>query len=374
MATAEDQALVKELRERLQKRRWLLERDWFGNALFHAGFQWVLYDTSARRWRMRKLSPSVPTPVTNLFRSTLDTIKSILAQYDPRFLGTPQRDDPNSVASAAAADEQLQVLLQEGHFRRAKRRMLDWMMPTGNAIIESVWDNSDETGTVEIPKEECLVCGTVSDPTKIDPSQPECPKCGSSLLRDSDQTVTVPRGAMRFDVHSPFEYYCDPAIEETEDQPFVMLIKSYTSEQIKMTWDVDLDEEADYTDTRGINLQDSLSGVAGPPGAGMPVIQQGIGEHQHRAVVYRVFIKSHKEYKDGAYLCMTSSGKLLEKEKTYPWKQKVSGKKFYPLTHFRFSTSGGRAWGYSPADDLRPKQYQLNKAESLLTMILARTA
>lgn len=372
-ADPKDQLLLKEIKERLQKRRWLLEREWWGNLLFHAGLQWTVYDSSARRWRQRKLSPAVPTPITNLFRSTLDTIKSVLAQHDPRFLGTPQRDDPNSVASASAADEQLQVLLQEGNFRRSKRRMLDWMMPTGNAIIESVWDDSEETGTVQIPKEECVACGEVSDPTKIDTTDPACPKCGSSLLRDSDQTVTIPRGAMRFDVHSPFEYYADQSIEETEDQPFVMLIKSYTSEQISMTWGIDLEEESDYTDTRGVNLQDSLAGI-GAPGAGLPVIQQGIGDHAHRVVVYRAFIKEHKDYPDGVYLAMTSAGRLLEKQKPYPWTRKVSGKKYYPMTHFRFATAGGRAFGYSPADDLRPKQYQLNKAESLLTMIIGRMA
>jgi hypothetical protein len=372
MASAEDQALVRELKDRLSQRRWLQEREWFGNILFHAGLQWTVYDTSARRWRQRKLSPAVPTPVTNLFRSTIDTVKSVLAQHDPRFLGTPMRDDPNAVASASAADEQLQVLLQEGRFRPAKRRMLDWLMTTGNGAIEAVWDNSDETGTVEIPKEECLQCGTISDPDKIDPAEPQCPKCGSTLLRDSDQTVTTPRGSMRFDTHGPFELYMDPSIEENEDQPFQFIIKSFTTEQIKMAWDVDLDETGDY-DSTGTNLRDQIAGM-GSPGMGAVSIQQGIGDRQHRVIVYRAFIKEHKEYKDGAYICMTSSGKLLDRSVPYPWKRKVSGKKFYPFTHFRFATTGGKAWGYSPADDMRPKQYQLNKAESLLTMIIARMA
>lgn len=371
-ATAKDQALVKELKERLQTRRWLIEREWWGNILYHMGMQWVVYDSHARRWRQRKLSPSVPTPITNLFRSTIDTVKSVLAQHDPRFLGTPMRDDPNAVAAAAAADEQLQVLLQEGNFRRSKRRMLDWMLPTGNAVIEAVWDDSDETGMVAVPKEQCLACGAVTHPDKMDPAVPECPQCHSSLLSDSDETVEIPRGAMRFDNHSPFEFYIDPAIEELEDQPFVLLIKSYTIEQVKMAWNVDLDEESDF-DTTGTNLRDSVAGISGS-GAGLPVIQQAVGDRQHRVIVVRAFVKEHKDYPDGAYLCLTSSGKELERSAPYPWKRKVSGKKYYPLTHFRFGTAGGRAWGYSPADDLRPKQYQLNKAESLLTLILSRMA
>src|SRR5262249_30276747 len=48
--------------------------------------------------------------------------------------------------------------------------------------------------------------------------------------------------------------------------------------------------------------------------------------------------------------------------------------KYYPIVHFKFGEIGGRAWGYTPADDLLPKQYQLNKAESLLTLIMSRMA
>lgn len=372
-ATPKDQQLLKELKERLSKRRWLYEREWWGNILYHLKMQWIVFDPQAKRWRMRKLSPTVPTPITNLFRSTIDTVKSVLAQHDPRFLATPQRDDPNAVAAAASADEQIQVLLQEGNFRVGKRRMLDWLLPTGNAFIESVWDDSDETGTVQIPKEECLACGEINDPEKMDIADPACLKCGSSLLRDSDETVTIPRGAMRFDVHGPFETYLDPSIEELEDQPYVLIIRSYTTEQIKMNWGVDLNGESDFS-TTGTNLRDSVSGIGGPGAGGLPIIQGGVGENNNRHVVIRAFIKSHKDYPKGAYIAMTTGGHLLDRSTPYPWKRKVSEKKFYPMTHFRFGTIGGRAWGYTPADDLRDKQYQLNKAESMVMMILGRTA
>src|SRR3972149_6637687 len=99
-----DQELIKSLKERLTRRRWLFERSWWGNILFHLGVQWITYDSNVRRWRQKKLSPAVPTPVTNLFRATLDTVKSAIAQHSPRFSGMPERDDPRSVAAAASAD------------------------------------------------------------------------------------------------------------------------------------------------------------------------------------------------------------------------------------------------------------------------------
>lgn len=372
-ADAKAQALLKDLKQRLARRRWTVERSWWGNILYHMGVQWIVYDTFARRWRQRKLSPSVPTPITNLFRSTLDTVKSAISQHDPRFLGTPERDDPHAVAAAQTADTQLQILLKEGKFRKAKRRMLDWLMPTGNAFIEPVWDDSESTGLVSIPKEQCLGCGTLYSADKLDPEEPICKKCGGNMFEESEEVDEVPRGRMRFDVLSPFELYLDPAIEELEDQPFILCIQTYTTEQVGIRWGYDVDQDNEY-DLQGGRLKEAAASISSPS-IGVPTAQQGVGDRQNRVTVYRLFCKRHKDYPKGIYLVMTAGGKILEEKKPYPFKRnKGTGEMFYPPVHFRFGTTGGRAWGYTPADDLLPKQYQLNKAESLFTMIMGRMA
>lgn len=374
-ADEKDQKLLKLLKERLQKRRWTIERNWWGNILYLMGVQWVVYDINARRWRQRKLSPAVPTPITNLFRATLDTVKSALAQHDPRFLGTPERDDPHAVAAAQSADTQLQILLKEGNFRRAKRRMLDWLMPTGNAFIEPVWDDSEDTGLVSTPKEQCMGCLENFDPRKLDADEPECPKCGGQLFQESEdpnETVDIPRGRMRMDVLSPFEMYLDPAIEELEDQPFLMVVQTFTTEQVAIRWDYEVDQDNEY-DLQGGRMKEAAASISSP-GIGLPMAQQGVGDRQSRVTVYRLLCKYHEDYPEGLYLVMTASGKVLEKKKPYPFKRKGSGLSFYPMVHFRFGCVGGRSWGYTPADDLLPKQYQLNKAESLFTMIMSRMA
>src|SRR6266705_3301610 len=195
-ATNLDQALVREIKERLSKRRWLVERNWWGNILYLLGVQWVVYDTNARRWRQRKLSPSVPTPITNLFRATLDTVKSAIAQHEPRFLGTPMRDDPKAIAAASTADQQLQVILEEGGFRKARRRMLDSLIPTGNAFVEVIWDDSPETGMDQIPYEQCTNCLSEFEPEAIDPANPACPNCGNRTFKESEDLFKeIPRGS-----------------------------------------------------------------------------------------------------------------------------------------------------------------------------------
>lgn len=367
------QFLIRDIKDRLGKRRWLQERNWWGNILYHLGQQWVMYDQDARRWRQRRLSPSTPTPITNLFRATIDTIKSAIAQHEPRYLGVPLRDDARAVAAAAATDLHLQVLMREGRFETARRRMLDWLLLTGNGFIEATWDHSDETGLDAVPLEICADCMTANDPTKIDPANPVCDNCGSPFLVEStDQFMWAPRGEMRFGVLSPFEMYLDPAIDELEDQPFILVVQSFTQEQVHQIWGKEI-EGGPGSEYAGTSVQHQLGIASIAPGASQHATTGDPADK--RVVVYRLYCKYHKDMPKGGYVAMTSTGKLLEKKTPYPYKTRAgNGKNFYPLIHFRFGTVGGRAWGYTPADDLQPKQYQLNKAESLLTMIMARMA
>ncbi len=368
-----DQALLRELKERLSKRRWLVERNWWGNILYLLGVQWVVYDTNARRWRQRKLSPSVPTPITNLFRATLDTVKSAIAQHEPRFQGTPLRDDPHAIAAASTVDQQLQVIMREGNFTQARRRMLDWLIPTGNAFIEVVWDSGPETGMDQIPFEKCMQCGQEFPPNAIDQTNPICPIDGSKMFTESEQShIDAPRGRLRFDCHSPFEVYIDPAIDQFEENPFVLLVESYTKEQIAMQWDTDVESDYEYSGT-GQMFKENAATLASP-GIALPLGALTAQDRMNRVTVYRAFIKWHKEYPEGAYFVMTAAGKMLEKVTPYPWSKKITNRKYYPIVHFKFGEIGGRAWGYTPADDLLPKQYQLNKAESLFTLIMSRMA
>lgn len=374
-ANPTDQEVVVDLQRRLSHRRWLIERNWYGNVLFHLGQQWVSYDQNTRRWKNRRLSPTVPTPITNYFRSTLDTVKSAIAQHEPRYVGIPTRDDARAVAAAAATDSQLKIVMKEGKFDRARAKMLDWLLLTGNAFQEIVWDNSEETGLEAIPREVCVDCGEVYKADALDPNVAQCPRCGGMLVESSTQFDWLPRGEIRFDSLSPFQVFLDSSIEELEDQPFILVGQSFTQEQIQMRWDVKLDGGFVGGGSTNTSLlhQDAIPAIV--PGVSTPIASAGQDPNAKRSIVWRAYIKMHEKFPKGAYIAMTNDGTLLDRKTPYPHRLKAgNGQKFYPLTHYKFGTVGGRAWGYSPADDLLPKQYQLNKAESLVTMIVSRMA
>ena len=375
-ANTKDAANILEMKRRLSQRRHLIERSWWGNINFHLGNQWILYNTNARRWQQRRLSPSVPTPITNYFRSTLDTVKSAIAQHTPRYVGIPTRDDARSVAAAASTDAQLGIVLKEGGFEKSRARMLDWLLLTGNAFQEVLWDNSDETGLEAVPLEICSDCQTEYKAAQLDPKQPFCKKCGGMLVESADKYEWMPRGEIRFDTISPFEVYLDPVIEELEDQPFIIIVQSYTEEQVEQIWGYRVDGgQSSATQDTTLVHKDSIANITPGIASGSPYQGAGGDMLSKRVVVFRAFIKKHKEYPKGAYIAMTASGKVLDREKEYPWRNRGgAGRKFYPFIHYKFGTVAGRAWGYSPADDMLPKQYQLNKAESMMTMIMSRMA
>lgn len=378
-AEAKDYANVRQMKQRLSNRRWLIERSWWGSLLFYLGQQWIVYDNNSRRWKQRRISPSVPTPVTNFYRSTLDTVKSAIAQHDPHFVGVPARDDARAVAAASSTDTQLKVILKEGRFHASRARLLDWLILTGNAFQEIIWDNSDDTGLQPVPKEICMDCGTVHSPTDLDPTSAVCPKCGGMLTESATEYEWIPRGEIRFDTVSPFEVFLDPVIEELESQPFVIIAQSFTEEQIDMKWNVKVEGgQLATTSDSGSSLlnKESISAIMPGVTPGSPYAMSAGGDHlTKRVIVYRAFIKNHKDYPKGAYIAMTSNGKILEKKDEYPWRKGLgNGRMYYPITHYKFGTVAGRAWGFSPADDLLPKQYQLNKAESLMTLIMSRMA
>src|SRR3972149_573757 len=106
-------SFVLDVKESLTKQRWLVEREWYRNVLFYLGQQWITYEETFRRWRTRNLPRWVPLPVTNRLSSTVNVIRSSVAQITPYLSGTPTDDNYLESKSAAAPHLYLDVIMQE---------------------------------------------------------------------------------------------------------------------------------------------------------------------------------------------------------------------------------------------------------------------
>lgn len=367
--------LVLEFKDRFTARRWIFEREWYRNILYYVGQQWIVYDDTFRRWRLRNMPSWVPLPVTNRLASTANVIRSSVAQVQPAFTAYPTQENERSVLSANAADKYLDVIMQESGFRGARRRMASWVTLTGNGFLLTEFDTSADTGTIFVPGEQCAECGTSIAPNEIT-SDLTCPTCGSDqLVEDPSAGESIPQGRLRVRALSPFEVYVDNGIMELEDQPAVLVIESRSLEMVRQTYgSVANAVKADNEKETGRYFLNSLSHMTGT-GFG-PGTNSGytLGDDTGTVTLYRLYIKSCKDYPDGAYIVMTGDQHILELIEPFPFRYTKTQRPFYPVVHVRYDDVPGRFWAKTPIDDLVPKQRQRNELESLFQTIVMRTA
>lgn len=369
-------SLVLSAKDDLTQRRWIFEREWYRNILYYVGQQWIIYDESFRRWRRRNMPSWVPLPVTNRLAATVNTIRSAVAQVHPAFETRPTQDNEKSVLSANAAQKYLDVLVQESSFRAMKRRASSWITLTGNCFIGTEYDTSEDTGLLTIPGEECLDCGAQIKPQEI-PENLQCPTCGSQNLAESDKSsMVLPQGQLKVRAISPFEVYVDTHIMELEDQPRVLVVETRSIESVKQIYEKEAkDVKADGERDTGRYYLDSLAYITGTGyGSGVAYGRTQEGEDGGAVTLYRLYVKSSKDYPDGCYIVMSGDQHILEKKVPYPFRHKSTKKPFYPLVHLRYDDVPGRFWAKTPVDDLVFKQRQRNEMESLYQTIIMRCA
>ena len=366
--------LVLDYKDRFEKRRWVFEREWYRNVLFYLGQQWITYEESFRRWRTRNLPRWVPLPVTNRLASTANVIRSAVAQVHPAFTAFPTRESEKSILSANAADKYLDVIMQESGFRGARRRMASWITLTGNGFLHTEFDTSDDTGKVLIPGEACLDCGQQMRPSEI-PTDLKCPRCGSENLKEEPALgEEVPQGRLRVRALSPFEVYLDNHISELDDQTAILVIEARALEAVKQTYGKEADDVVPDGEREHASFYlESLAHMTSTGvGAGM---RAGDSSGKGGAVtLYRLYVKTCKDYPDGLYVVMSGDQHILETHDPYPFRYLRTNRPFFPMVHIRYDDVPGRFWAKTPIDDLVFKQRQRNEIESLFQTIVMRMA
>lgn len=377
-ASVEDTKLIQlvlDHKEHFQRRRWIFERGWYQNILFYLGNQWIIFEDTFRRWRKRNMPNWVPLPVTNRLASTANVIRASVAQVQPAFTAYPTQENERSILSANAADKYLDIIMQESGFRGARRRMASWVTLTGNGFLLQEFDTSPDTGMAFIPGEKCSACGFEMAPKDI-PANMTCPRCGGKELVEAPELgISVPQGRLRTRALSPFEVYVDNTIQELEDQPAVMVAETVHIDWVRQTYGKKAEEVTPDNEREiGRFFLDSLAHMTGTGyGAGSGGRSEA-GEDFGGVTLYRLFVKTHKDFPNGIYVVMSGDQRILEAHKPYPFRYSHTKKPFYPMVHIRYDDVPGRFWAKTPIDDLVGKQRQRNELESLYQVIIMRCA
>jgi len=239
----QDHAAVRELVRRKREEwggpgREQFLRAAYRNILFYRGQQWIRFDRALNRWRPSRLPKNTPTPVTNIFASTMNAVISVFARIEPTLNFRPgSADEPEDRASADVAIRAIQVVEDEVKIRVVRQLLATWVGLTSMAWLETGYDPSPIHGTVFMQYDQCVACGYTEPPTGG-----PCPDCGNPMQPAVDPMSgepvgeQVPIGKMYTDVATLFEMYFDPTIAEWPKQRACLREKALSVDDSKARW------------------------------------------------------------------------------------------------------------------------------------------
>jgi hypothetical protein len=372
---SEIQALVNRKYDEWKKGREQFLKSAWRNILFYRGLQWIKWDRGIGRWRSSRLPSNTPTPVTNVFASTMDALISVFARIEPQLNFRPGSvDDPEDRAASSVAVRVVDVIEDEVHLRLWRQILAVWVGLTGIAWLETGYDPSPAHGTRFIQNDQCMACNAQQDP-----GQESCATCGEGPLQGAVDPETgepagqqVPIGKMYVDVCNVFEMFYDMSIPVWSQQRGYIREKSISVDLAKERW-------PDLADTIKPNATETGSMYV----SGMATLAPPIDENQtgrlstatHGLQNTKVTERWYWQLPDSKYpdglLSVTLGTNQIAYAGPLPYAAPPEGpggskRPFLPTVCFPQKIVPGTGTAKTVADDLAPKQAQRNRFESIV--------
>lgn len=363
--------------------RTYFEREWFRNVLYFAGKQWIIFDNSSRRWRPKRLPQWYPTPITNKFAEKTNDLISSLMQGRAPINYVPATSDQADIATAEIGARVREVFYEESEVDLWEQELAAWVMLTGNAFLVPTYDYSEEFGTkeVELPEIGCLSCGAKFDALAAEKTENKCPECGSDQLLPTGQTISrsIPIGALRSEVLSPFEIRLDPRIRNIKDHRWFERLSTVDLEQARERWPNFAGQiQADKEDKLSQIYLDALAYVTSTHGSAASFGLSGTTSDTKnpRTTIYEYNELPSLDFPRGLRVVRVGkTGPITELEPA-PHKYGAGprrGQPFLNLVHFGLDIVPGRFWRKSRVDDIVTLQAYRNLIESVLKLTVQRT-
>jgi len=360
-------SLMRRKRDEWQKGREPFVRAAYRNLLFYRGLQWIRWDRAINRFRPARLTKGTPTPMTNIFSSTLDAVASVFARIEPRLLFAPGSEtDPEDRAAADVASRVMEVIEDEVEVRSMRQILAAWVALTGGAWLETGYDPDPEHGTRQLLASVCQApgCGHVQAP-----GAPACEDCGVSGPADVMQTVPI--GRMYLDVVSLFEMYFDAGVTDWTKQRGYRREKSVSIDEAKRRWPA-------LAET----LQPNTAGSTADEwyAEALPTLPPALDETSSTRFLASVRLRADRvteawhwqrpdsTYPDGLLAIEVGRDQLAHAGPIPYGSRRADGSRapFLPHVWFPQKYVPGSGYPKTVADDLAHKQAQRNRWESII--------
>ncbi len=369
--------------------RWIWEREWLRDLFYVANRQWITFHPTRREWVDKRLQKWIPRPVTNKMAETVQAIRTNLAAIDLVAKVRPAGNDPQSIAAANIGDEAAPLIHEEHVMNQVMRENDFWLIATGNACMQISWDKDKRFNRVFIPHEQCVSCGAVLPPQAIVDAGQQCPNCGGGALIKATGQDGQPLGEWaafgkgKTTALSPFEYAFAPNITRFDELPYIIRLRwrdkhYYEANHPEMIGKLQWEKSPS---DRSLQIFKSLA-LTNDVGTGSQFAYLGAaGAHTVEGVTeYELWLKPTAEFPQGFVMRVagdTNPVLLYAQDEGVPGPipyKDVEGNPLFPFVHAQYEHMGGRLYGRSALSPLIQKQDQINQLDSLIQLIVQRSA
>lgn len=317
----------------LDPSRRIMEKIWFRNILYYIGEQYIEWVSSMATFRRRTLNSKIPTPVTNIIRDHVRSVKAMVLNKDFSIRVWPH--------SAESADREAAVLAQDllahmdmandGAFKDEKEKIAIYLALFGTAFMRTY------------------------------------PDMDAGLWAFDKNGEFIPSGDVGDEAVLPFNVRLDALGARLAQKRWVGIKSLKPKEWVEDTFKAKVN--AEDSDAEAINyekrLMNLVSNVSPWKGAGLE--NKAFEYEKEDLVVFKeVEFRPTKEYKRGRYI-VSAGGKILKKYDRMPIP--IDGDKWhYTLTDFHYYFVPGRFLSDASVNDLISPQNSINAIDQALEM------
>lgn len=317
----------------LDPTRRVLERIWFRNILYYVGEQWIQWLTDAGVFQRRyQYQPYIPTPVSNIIKDYVRSMKSLVLNKDYNVRIWPNSLEVADKDAASIGETYLQWAdsTDDEAFLDEREKVAIWMIIAGTGFLRTLPNRIDGEWAFE--------------------------KKGTIMTNSVEQTLSV----------IPFNVIMDPLGERLRAKRYVGVKSLQLTEWIEDTFKKKISHDA--VDPN-IDYQQKLMnfvGTVSPWKGGGPTAGNAAVTTTEHSLVYELEFKPSKGYPDGRY-ALYAGGQVLADYPRLPIPMEKD-QWDYSLTDFHFHYVPGRYWAEGGVDDLISPQNAINQIDQALEM------
>lgn len=310
-----------------------LEIIWFRNILYYMGEQWIQWIPNQRVFTKRFNSKSLlrnnkPTPVSNIIRDHVRSMKALLMNKDFAVKIWPNSEEKADRDAAVIGEDLLQSIHQadDDAYLDEKEKVAVWLCLAGTAFMRSF------------------------------------PEMNRGEFGIDSKGAMLPAGEITNECMIPFNVRLDEYGAKLTQKRYVGIQSLKPREWVEDTFKAKI---ASDTQTPQVNYQRRLMNMVGNVSPIKSTSNAGltVGYEDDDLVLFReVEYRPTKKYPNGRYV-IAAGGSVIQDNKRMPIPVTKEGKWFYTLTDFHYFYSPGRFWSDPSVNDLISPQNTINSID-----------